>query len=83
MGKRFNLLLIIFGMVVLYACYYFVLPNIINLERLNPKITKYVKEKYGYNISLDKPDFKMGYSPSIWLKADKLVLLNDDKTIAM
>ncbi|MBR2525641.1 hypothetical protein IKE67_04170, partial [bacterium] len=83
MGKRFNLLLIIFGMVVLYACYYFVLPNIINLERLNPKITKYVKEKYGYNISLDKPDFKMGYSPSIWLKADKFVLLNDDKTIAM
>ena len=83
MGKRFNLLLIIFCAVILYSCYYYILPIVINLEFLKPHITNYIKNEYGYSIKVDKPNFKMGLSPSIWLKAEKFEILNDDKSIAM
>ena len=83
MGKRFNFLFIVFCAVLLYACYYFALPHLINLKKLNPSITNYVKVKYGYNINIENPDFKMGLSPSLWLKADKFLLINDDNSVAL
>ena len=83
MGKRLNILLILLGCSIIYAFYYLGLPYIINLERFNPIITNYIKKEYGFSVELLKPNLKMAYSPSIWVKADKFTIFNNDNTVAM
>ena len=82
MGIRLKALVSILVLILLYAIYYFVLPLIINLDKFNPQITNFIKQEYGYKVDIEKPSFKFGLSPSIWLKADKFQLLNDDDTPA-
>ena len=82
MGIRLKALVSILVLILLYAIYYFVLPLIINLDKFNPQITNFIKQEYGYKVDIQKPSFKFGLSPSIWLKADKFQLLNDDGTPA-
>ncbi len=83
MGKRFNILLVVFCVAILYAIYYFALPLIFNLNKLNPYICNYIKHEYGYNIVMTNPSLKMSYSPAFWLKADNFEILNDDKSKAL
>ena len=82
MGIRLKALITILVCVLLYAVYYFVLPLLINLEYLNPKITEFIQKEYDYKISIEKPVLKMGLTPAVWFKADKVELLNDDNTPA-
>ncbi len=83
MGKRVKILTIILIVVALYAFYYLAIPAIIDLNKLNPYITGYIKKNYGFDIQLVSPSFKMGYTPSIWIKADSFKILNKDKSDAL
>lgn len=68
MGRIFKFLLIIF--VILYGAYYWTVPALVKLpESLNYE---------GYKLKFEKPVFKTGLIPSIWLSAQKISLLNDD-----
>ena len=83
MGIRLKVLLTVFLLLGIYAFYYLALPIFIDLEKLNPFITNYIKKEYNYNVKIEKPDFKMALSPAIWLKADKFMVLNRDNSPAM
>lgn len=82
MGIRLKTLLIIFILLGVHAFYYFALPRIIDLEKLSPIITKIIKKESGYNIKFENLKFKNALSPAIWLKADKIAVLNDDNSEA-
>ena len=66
-----------------YAFYYIGLPYLLNLEDISPIISRYIKNEYGFNVDIKNPRFKMGYLPSVWIKADYFNILNDDKSKAM
>lgn len=83
MGIRLKVLLSIFVCVIVYSIYYWIIPVAIDLNKLSPFITKYIKDEFGYSISYKNAKFKMGLTPTIWLKADEFKILNDDKTEAL
>ncbi len=83
MGIRVKTLSIIFCIVLVYAFYYLTIPKLLNLEDISPIISRFVKTEYGFNVKFDNPKFKMGYMPSVWIRADKFNILNDDKTSAL
>ena len=83
MKKRLKCLIGMFVLVCFYAFYYWGLPAILNLEKLSPIITAYIKKEYGYNIKMVHPNLKMGLTPTLWLKADSFEVLNDNNTKAV
>ena len=83
MGKRLRVLVVIFSLVICYALYYIALPKLMNLEDFSPILSRFIKLEYGYNVKFEKPIFKMGYLPSIWIKADKFIIFNNDKSDAL
>lgn len=83
MGIRLKVLLSIFSMMVIYATYYWVVPICVDLNKLSPFITDYVKKEFGYTIAYKQAKLKMGLTPTIWLKADSFKILNDDNSTAL
>ena len=83
MGKRTNILLIVLICVLLYGFYYLAIPHIVHLDKLNPYICNYIEDNYGFKIEFTNPSFKMGYTPSIWIKADSFKIKNNDGTDAL
>lgn len=83
MGIRLKVLISIFCFTAVYAFYYFALPRLIDLNKINPFITNYIKKEYNYTVKIDNPSFKTALSPAIWLKADNFSVLNDDGSAAL
>ena len=60
------------------AAYTWGIPAVIN-NALSPKfVEQKIFENSGYKIDLGAPKVSMGVFPSIWLKSDKIALVNDD-----
>ncbi len=83
MGRNLKLLITIFSLTVLYGAYYWGIPALINLPARAGYIEQAVFKETGYKISIDNPKLKMGYTPSIWLKADNFSVLNKDNSKAL
>lgn len=82
MGRNFKYLIILFSLTVLYGTYYFGIPAIVNLPERVSFIEQTVFKETGYKIKITNPSLKMGLIPSVWLKADKFEILNDDNSNA-
>ena len=83
MGIRLKVLISIFAMLAIYSIYYWGVPACINLNKLSPLLTNYIENEYGYKVAYKNANFKMGLTPTIWLKADEFKILNDDKSTAL
>lgn len=83
MGTRLKVLISIFILVIIYSIYYWVVPAIVDLNKLNPFITSYIKNEFGYSVNYSNAKFKMGLTPTIWLRANNFEILNDDKSKAL
>lgn len=83
MGIRLKVLISIFAMLAIYSIYYWGVPACINLNKLSPILTNYIENEYGYKVAYKNAKFKMGLTPTIWLKADEFKILNDDKSTAL
>lgn len=81
MTVRLKSLIVAGCLTFLYGIYYWGIPAIVNLPQRVDTI-KTLAAKQGYKIELDNPGLKMGLRPSVMIKADKFVLLNDDNTKA-
>ena len=82
MGRNFKYLIILFSLTVLYSTYYFGIPAIVNLPERASFIEQTVFKETGYKIKITNPSLKMGLIPSVWLKADKFDILNNDNSSA-
>lgn len=76
MKPRLKLLLSIFIFVFLYAIYYWVVPLVVDIDGKIPFIQGYLKKEFGARVEIENPNFKMGLSPSIWLEASRLSVLD-------
>lgn len=68
---------------MLYGAYYWGIPALINLPEKANYIEQTVLKESGYKISLENPKLKMGFIPSVWVKADNFAILNNDNTKAL
>ncbi|MGN0017409.1 MAG: AsmA-like C-terminal region-containing protein [Candidatus Gastranaerophilaceae bacterium] len=82
MKKRLKVLIGIFITVCVYALYYWGLPAILNMPNVCPLITQYIQKEYGLNLKLSNLKIKMGLTPTLWIKADNIKLLNDNLSTA-
>lgn len=83
MGSNFKYLITIFSITILYGVYYWGIPAVINLPDRVDYIEASVLKQSGYKIDIVNPDLKMGLIPSVWLKADRLDILNNDNSKAL
>ena len=83
MGSNFKYLITIFSITILYGVYYWGIPAVINLPERVDYIEASVLKQSGYKIDIVNPDLKMGLIPSVWLKADRLDILNNDNSKAL
>ena len=83
MGKKLIILTTLFSLAFLYGIYYFGIPAFINIKKHTDVIEKTVLNETGYKINISSPDLKMGYLPSIWIKADNIAILNNDNSKAL
>ena len=83
MGRNLKFLILIFLLTILYGVYYRGIPALINLPERANLVEQTVLKETGYKISLINPDLKMGFTPSIWIKADNFAILNNDNSKAL
>ena len=83
MGRIFKLLIFFITTVILYGVYYFGVPLLLNNYLTDDFLTKYAYENYGYKIDVQNSKFKVGYSPSVIFKSERVVLLNNDGSDAL
>ena len=83
MGRNLKFLITIFSLTVLYGAYYWGIPALINLPERADYIERIVLKETGYKISLDNPELKMGFTPSVWVKANSFCVLNKDNSRAL
>ena len=76
MKTRLKLLIYILSFVLLYAIYYWIVPVVVNIDARMPAIQKIIKKELGCDIAIKNPSLKMGLSPSIWLDASNLEILD-------
>lgn len=55
---------------------------VVDLPNKAEIIEQTVLKESGYKISVKNPKIKMGFIPSVWLNADSVSVLNDDKSKA-
>lgn len=65
------------------AFYMYGIPALINISSHKAFIEEKVFETSGYKIDIGNPDMSMGRFPSIWIKSDKISLLNADNSVAL
>lgn len=82
-GRNFKVLSTLFIITVIYSCYYFLPPILLNRPGVFEYFATKVFEQTGYKISFKKPVVKMGFVPSVWLKAEEFSVLNDDNSAAL
>lgn len=82
MGIKQKFLISAFIITFLYGSYYWGIPAIVDLPSKKDFIESKIKNDFGYNVSLNNPNLKMGILPSIMLKADSVSILNDDNSEA-
>lgn len=71
------------SLVFLYSVYYWGIPAVVNLPKHKTFIEQTILKESGYKTSIQNPTMKMGFLPSIWIKADKVNILNNDNTEAL
>ena len=81
-AKTFKSLTAIVSMVFIYGLYYWGIPAVVDLPNKAEIIEQTVLKESGYKISVKNPKMKMGFIPSVWLNADSVSVLNDDKSKA-
>lgn len=81
-AKTFKSLTAIVSMVCIYGLYYWGIPAVVDLPNKAEIIEQTVLKESGYKISVKNPKIKMGFIPSVWLNADSVSVLNDDKSKA-
>lgn len=80
MNTRLKSLIYILIFVLLYAIYYWVVPMVVNIDARVNILEKLVKSELGVKLDIEKPNLKMGLTPSVWLSASELVVTEDDQT---
>ena len=83
MGRNLKLLITLFSLTVLYGAYYWGIPALVNLPQRVDYIEQAVLKETGYKISLENPELKMGFTPSVWINADNFSILNKDNSKAL
>lgn len=71
--------LIIFIIITaIYGLYYKGIPALLNLDKHCDFIEAKIKEETGFNVEFEKPYFKTGLRPSIWLMAENINIQDND-----
>lgn len=71
------------SLIVLYGIYYFGIPAVLNTSKAVHFIKHTIESSTGYKIGFKNLTFKMGYTPSIWIRADEFAILNKDNSKAL
>ena len=80
MGRRTIATISIISLIALYGLYYCGIPAALNTPRFENFIERQIQKNSGLNIDLVNPEFKMGLLPAVWLKADEISVINNDKS---
>lgn len=83
MGIKLKIYISFLTVLVLYTGYYFSIPAVLNRSENIEFLNNYIKKEYGFNTQITNPKIKMGYLPSIWIKADEFDILNNDNSKAL
>lgn len=79
---RLKSLILILILVTLYAFYYWGVPFVLNIENKTPLIENYIKKELGMPIEIKNPALKMGLTPSVWLDASYVGIV-DKKSVPL
>ena len=67
----------------LYGIYYFGIPAVLNTSKAEIFLEQKINKVSGYKIDITSPVFKMGLTPSLWLRAEEFSILNKDNSKAL
>ncbi len=80
MGKKTIATISIISLIALYGLYYRGIPAAINKPYFENFIERQIQKNSGLKIDFVNPKFKMGLLPALWLKADEISVINNDKS---
>ena len=83
MGINKKIIISLLTLTVLYGGYYFGIPAVLNTPKSVNFLKSYIKKEFGFDTKIQNPKIKMGYLPSVWIKADTFAILNNDGSAAL
>ena len=83
MGINKKIIISLLTLTVLYGGYYFGIPAVLNTPESVNFLKSYIKKEFGFDTKIQNPKIKMGYLPSVWIKADTFAILNNDGSAAL
>ena len=83
MGIKSKILISALALSFLYGGYYWGIPALVDIEHRMPEIEAQISQKTGIVISVAEPELKMGITPSVYVEADRVQILNTDGSEAL
>ena len=83
MGRKSKLLISLLTGTVLFCGYYWGTPAVLNRPQNIGILKTSIKNELGFDISIENPNFRMGYLPSVIFSADELSVKNPDNSDAL
>ena len=72
------------GILAALTCtYMWGIPAAVNLPQRKDNIEQQIYQKTGFALKLGNPQLTMGFFPSVWVKSDKIEVLNKDNSKAL
>ena len=82
--KTSKKVILVTGILAALSCtYMWGIPAAINLPKRTTEIEQKIYQKSGFDVKLGNPKLSMGSFPSVWVKSNKIEIINKDKSKAL
>lgn len=82
MRKKWKIVTAISILTITCGLYTWGIPAIVNIKAHKSQIEDLIYKNTNFRVDIGNPKLTMGVFPSVWIKSDKIALLNDDGTNA-
>lgn len=83
MNRKWKIVTVAGILALTYGVYTWGIPAVVNIKAHKSFIEKTILESSGYKVDIGNPELSMGLFPSVWIKSDKILVLNDDNSTAL
>ena len=78
MRKKWKIVTAISILTITCGLYTWGIPAIVNIKAHKSQIEDLIYKNTGFRVDIGNPKLTMGVFPSVWIKSDKVALINDD-----
>ena len=78
MKKKWKIVTAISILTITCGLYTWGIPAIVNIKAHKSQIEDLIYKNTGFRVDIGNPKLTMGVFPSVWIKSDKVALINDD-----